>query len=110
MEKVAAPKVLWHVVLISFRPETPEEVRESVYECYQTLAEKCGGREAGIVSFTVERNLDLRKGIHLVELAVFRDDAAFQAFRAHPEHTKITDVLRDVADWQVGDFVHPHMP
>ena len=99
--------VLWHVVLISFRPEASEEVRQSVYDAYQVLAEKCGGEEAGIRSFAVERNLDLRKGVHLVELAVFRDDAALQAFRAHPEHTQITDVLRKIADWQVGDFTHP---
>src|SRR3989338_249902 len=68
-----------------------------------------GNDEGQTFIFAVERNLDLRKGVHLVELAIFRDDAALQAFRAHPEHTKITDVLREIADWQVGDFVHPHI-
>lgn len=103
MNKRHAEK-LWHVVLLSFRSETPESVREDVYRRYQTLQEDCGGATAGILFFNVQKNLDLRKQVHLVEIAVFRDEAALQAFRAHPKHQELTNILRRAADWQVGDL------
>ncbi|MEK7195126.1 MAG: Dabb family protein [Patescibacteria group bacterium] len=100
-------QALWHVVLISFHGDTSLEERKMVWELYQSLAEDCGGEEAGIALFRVDWNLDLRKNVHLVEIAVFRDDAALQAFRNHPKHRKLTDIMRNIADWQVGDIHHP---
>lgn len=95
------------MVLISFKEGTPEETRKEVYDLYQTLAEDCGGKEAGILYFKVDYNLDLRKNVHLVEFAIFRDNEALQAFRVHPGHSKVTNLLREVADWKVGDFMAP---
>lgn len=96
-------KALWHIALISFRPDAPEEIRKEIFDQYQTLAEDCGGRDTGILFWKVAHNLDLRKNVHLVEIAVFKDDAALQAFRGHPKHKELTDVLSKVADWWVGD-------
>mgnify|MGYP001608183030 CR=1 FL=1 len=98
---------LVHVVLISFKPETPEETKQWIYQKYQTLEQDCGSKDAGILYWRVQENLDLRKGVHLVEVAVYTDNDALQAFRNHPKHKEITDVLRDVADWQVGDITCP---
>jgi hypothetical protein len=97
--------VLWHIVLISFKSDAPEAVRQEVYERYQTLAEECGGEKEGILLFKVEHNLDLRKNVHLIEIAVFRSDEDLQRFRVHPKHKEITDILCSIADWQVGDIV-----
>lgn len=99
--------VLVHVVLIKVRPDCPANVREDIYRRYQTIREEAGGTQAGILHFALEENLDTRKGITWVEVAYFRDDAALQAFRAHPAHAAITDRLREVADWFVGDYVGP---
>lgn len=96
--------VLWHVVLISFHGNAPEAVRQEVYQRYQTLAEECGGEDAGILLFKVEQNLDLRKNVHLVEIAAFRSNEDLQLFRVHPKHKELTDILCTVADWQVGDI------
>ncbi len=95
--------MLWHVVLISYRPDAPEDRKAAVWERYQTLDKDCGGREAGILLWLVRNNHDLRKNIHLVEISLFRDDVALQAFRAHPKHVELTDITREIADWQVGD-------
>jgi quinol monooxygenase YgiN len=95
---------LWHVVLLSFRPGTPETVRHEVFNRYQTLASDCGGADAGILFFAVHENLDLRKNVHLVEIAVFENEAALQRFRQHPKHGELTNILRVHADWQVGDL------
>lgn len=98
---------LWHLVLISFRPDVSKVTRDRIYDQYQTLSEACGGKGAGIQFFKVEHNLDLRKNVHLVELAVFDDNDALQRFRRHPVHAALTDQLSKVADWQVGDFIYP---
>ena len=98
---------LFHVVLISFQESVQETSREEVYNRYQTLAVDCGGREAGIIFFKVEKNLDPRKGAHLVEIAVFRDNEALQQFRVHPKHKELTEILCRIADWQVGDITSP---
>lgn len=97
--------VLWHVVLISFHNNTPETVRQEIYNRYQTLADECGGEKAGILLFKVDHNLDLRKNVHLVEIAVFRSNEDLQRFRVHPKHKELTDILSTAADWQVGDIV-----
>lgn len=99
---------LWHVVLTSFRPDVPESTKQDIYNRYQTLAEDCGGKEAGIIFWRVDHNLDLRKNVHLVEIAIFRDNAALQSFRQHPKHQEITNILREIADWQVGDIMSPY--
>jgi len=96
--------VIVHVVLISFRPDTTPEQRHQVLLDYQGLGERCGGKDAGIILWQVDRNLDQRKNWHLVELAAFRDDAALQRFREHPAHAQASTVLREIADWAVGDI------
>ena len=95
---------LWHVVLISFHPKTNEDVRDTVYDQYQSLAEDCGGQDAGIIYWQVDRNIDLRKNVHLVEIAIFENDDALQRFRNHPKHQSLTNLLSQIADWQVGDI------
>lgn len=96
--------MLWHVVLISFKPGISEEKKQEVYDRYQALNEDCGNRKAGILFWRVERNLDLRKGDDLVEIAIFRNWEARETFRAHPKHTELTDILREVADWRLGNI------
>jgi hypothetical protein len=99
-------EVLRHVVLISFKENTPESVMRDIYDRYQTLADDCGGREAGILSWVARRNLDLRKGVHLVVIAAFTGNDALQAFRMHLKHKVLVDgILSKVADWQIGDIM-----
>jgi len=93
--------VYW-TVMIRFKDGTSKEVKQRVYDMYQTLADDCGGKDAGILSWMVDYNVDTRKGYELVEFALFRDEAALEAFRAHKNHGKLTDFLRQHADWVIG--------
>jgi len=86
------------MVLIFWQPDAPQETCEEILADYQTLAEECGGREAGIRFFHVSPNIDNRKGEGLVELAVYDDAESFQAFRTHPAHVAIANKLSQVAD------------
>lgn len=102
---------LAHIALISFYDGTPEEVRQRIFSMYQTLAEDCGGEEAGILEWHTGWNHDCRVKLgrvwDLVEVTRFRDNDALQAFRAHPKHVELTTLLRNHADWVVGDTEVP---
>ena len=102
--------VLHHVVLISFGTNVSEATRQKIYDMYQSLGSDCGGKEAGVLFFHVGKNLDTRKNIHLVEVAMYRDNAALQAFRVHPNHKMLTDILCADPDtkWWVGDSIGPY--
>jgi len=100
--------ILRYIVLISFKPGVLSDIREKVYRHYQTLGEKCGGKKAGILDWRVEHNLDLRKGVHLVEVAVFKNNKSLQTYRRHPAHVDfVENLVRHVADWQVGALYEP---
>lgn len=98
---------LHHVALIKFHEGVPREIQEEIFSRYQTLAEDCGGAASGILFFKVDWNRDLRKGVQLVERAIFEDDDALQRFREHPKHAELAGILRQCADWWVGDTVAP---
>ena len=96
--------MLWHIALISIRNEVDNVAREEIFRLGQELGERCGGASAGINVWKFQRNLDLRKGVHLVQVSVFRDGESFKAFRQHEAHQRFVEVLREVADWTIGDF------
>jgi hypothetical protein len=59
----------------------------------------------GILFWQVDHNLDQRKAWHLVQFSVFRDEAAFERFRARPAHKQMNSISRETADWVVGDIL-----
>lgn len=97
-------RCLQHVVAISFKLDASEAERQKAWGMYQILGDECGGRGAGILYWKVDWNLDQRKGYHLVESVIFTDWDALQAFRAHPNHQGVFDLMRRIADWVVADL------
>ena len=95
---------LAHAVLVSFREHASKEQRESIAAQYETLGEVCGGEKAGILFWQAGLNLDQRKNWHIVQFSIFRDRDALQRFRAHPAHARLTEIMRSLADWAVGDI------
>ena len=86
-----------------------EKVR-SALERFQTLARDCGGHKAGILYWDVDRNLDERKYVHLVQLGLFHGDDAFHAFLDHATHKQLKEDFREIADWQAGDLHGKTLP
>jgi heme-degrading monooxygenase HmoA len=58
----------------------------------------------GIVELTVRESLDTRKGIVIMFNSLFTDEAAFQAYRAAPQHKQVANRMREIADWWVADY------
>lgn len=61
-------------------------------------------RPDGALKWVIERSLDERKGIVIVEDTTFVDQAALEAFRVSAAHQASVDYMREWADWVVGDF------
>jgi len=49
--------------------------------------------------------MDLRKNVHLVEVALFRDKDSFENFKNHKRHKEVVELLKVSANWFVGDIV-----
>lgn len=58
----------------------------------------------GTSKWVIERSLDERKGVVIVEDATFDDQAALDAFRVSEEHRDAVEFMRENADWLVGDW------
>lgn len=58
----------------------------------------------GLVSWSVKRSLDERKGIVVAEVAVFEDAAAFERFRSSPSHQAAGRMLSEISDWVIADW------
>lgn len=97
---------LYHIVFISFKENITTEDRKHAEDLYKKLQEE-SLKDVGTLFFTVVPNQDLRKNIHLVEVAVFKDRDAFERFHNLPAHTKVSHFMRDIANWYVGDVDLP---
>jgi hypothetical protein len=93
-----------HIVLFKFYDHVTPARRTEIRQSMAGLSERCGGAAAGILSWAAEWNLNRKKGYELIEIAIFADQAALDAFQAHPEHVAFAQEMREVADWVVGDL------
>ena len=95
---------LFHTILFSFLPETSQEIKQEIISRFSTLGEDCGGKKEGILFFSAKENLDTRKNIHLVEIAIFDSESSFKKFKEHQKHKEIVEILKNSTDWYVGDI------
>jgi heme-degrading monooxygenase HmoA len=59
----------------------------------------------GIREWRVEASLDGRKGLMVVEVGLFDDAQAFQAFRESPAHARVSARMQEISDWWVADYL-----
>lgn len=108
-----ADKPFVHTVHQTFHMHTPQETIRELLESFQNLNEACGGSEAGILFWKVGLNTYRSKKsseqkpvkrVDMVQVAIFKSDAAFQRFRADPAHVALKEKLKMHADWEPGDL------
>ena len=87
--------VLRHVILFRLREGADADT------AMRLLRES---RPEGALRWVVERSLDERKGVVLIEDATFVDADALQSFRDSEAHERSAAYLREWADWVVGDW------
>ncbi|KAF2990993.1 Dabb family protein [Methylocystis sp. MJC1] len=95
---------LTHVVLVSFYSELSQAAREEALFNFRQLGNNCGGRDAGILFWKADWNLDRRKNYHLMVVSIFENEDALRNYAAHPKHKDFASSLSKMADWIVGDI------
>jgi hypothetical protein len=87
---------LRHIILFKLYPQAdPEEVLHRL----RSLAS-----EPGLLEWRIERSLDERKGIVIVQDSLFTSRAALDTFRVAPAHVEVAAFLSQRADWLVADY------
>ncbi len=86
-----------HVVLFRLHDDADAERAVEVLERSRP--------SSGLVSWTIRRSIDERKGVVIAEVAVFDSPAAFADFRASARHREAGAHLAEVADWTVADWI-----
>ncbi len=99
--------VLLHTIHFKPREDTSPLRVGAILALGMHLGERCGGYGAGILFWEFTRNLDTRKGVELVEVAVFESQEAFDRFRAHPAHASFAEECAQHLNWTVADIMVP---
>lgn len=91
-----------HVVLFRVHDHVDDATVDDAIRGLQGLADL-----PGVLEWTVRLSDDVRKGRVIVENALFADRDALDGFRAHPRHAQTSAVMREIADWWIGDYEEP---
>lgn len=88
-------KVLRHVILFRLREGADAERGLTLLRSF---------RPPGTLRWVIERSLDERKGVVIVEDATFDSQEALDAFRVSEDHADAVAFMRENADWLVADW------
>lgn len=91
---------LRHIVLFRVHDGVTADRLSEAVDCLDSL-----GTIPGILEWTVRLSTDDRKGVVIVENALFESRASLEVFAAHPDHQVSAERLRNMADWWIGDYV-----
>ena len=97
MAELPADRPVRHIILFRVYPDAdPDEVLRRL----RSLREL-----PGVLEWRVERSLDERKGVVVLQNSLFSSLQALRSFRVGPEHVEVADFLSRSADWLVADHL-----
>ena len=88
-------KTLRHVILFRLREGADADRALELLRSF---------RPPGTTKWVIERSIDERKGVVIVEDATFESQEALDAFRTSDDHAEAVAFMRENADWFVGDW------
>ena len=93
----AAEQPVRHVILFRLYDDAdPDEVLQRLRSL---------GDLPGLLAWRVERSLDERKGVVLVQDSLFASLPALHSFRDAPRHVEVAEFMSRHADWLVADYL-----
>ena len=90
-----------HIILFKIRDNVDNEKIDAAVHLLKQLGE---GNE-DILEWEVEKSLDSRKGIVIVENSLFTNKGALDAFSSSEKHKKVGEFMKQISDWLIGDYV-----
>jgi hypothetical protein len=91
---------LRHIVLFSLKPTLTDAERDEAVHLLRNL----GNRSDGVLEWSVELSRDTRKGVIIVENALFVDEQAYDVFRTSALHQATGQRMSLIADWLIADY------
>jgi len=95
------PEKLRHIVLFTLK-STDEEICAQAIQVLNTINVDPSN---GLLEWNIKKSLDTRKGVIIVENALFQNREAFDLFRASDAHIKLGQVMSQISDWIIGDYL-----
>jgi hypothetical protein len=71
------------------------------------LLRPLGHANPDVLELTAEQSLDTRKGIVVIENALFANAEAFARFKESEGHKEVGEKMSQLADWLVADYIEP---
>lgn len=100
IEKLAKGSIR-HIILFKLYEEIDPKLEIKAIQLLQALGEGDGG----ILEWRVERSMDTRKGVVIIESGLFKDGQAYERFRKSKKHLETVNFMKQIADWTVGDYI-----
>ena len=89
-----------HIVFFHFRKDVSAVLKEKALACLRDL----GSDNEAIIEWSIVESQDTRKGIIIVENALFSSEEAFKDFHASLKHTNAAKIMSEISDWWIGDY------
>lgn len=89
-----------HTVMFKLHDNVSNEVRAEAVKRLTSL-----GSEPGVLKWVIKESIDTRKGQIIIEHALFEGQEAYHAFRTSPAHMEVSNFMKEIADWWVGDYL-----
>ena len=87
--------MLTHIVIWKYRAEVPQATREQHVAKLRSLSSLVPEIEGFSVGFDI---LHLSRSYNSGLVALFRDQAAFEAYTVHPDHVKVAEFGRAISE------------
>lgn len=92
---------LRHIILFKIKDSVDESRINHAIELLRSL----GKNDDSILEWRIEKSLDERKGIIIVENSLFKSEEDLLSFRSSEKHLKVVDFMKEIADWTNGDYI-----
>jgi quinol monooxygenase YgiN len=95
-----------HIVTFRLKKDTPSERREEVLEQLKKALEALPGKIKEIAAYEVGTNIAHSPAAHdLVLVSGFKSPEDLEAYRVHPEHQKVVELIKKTtSDRVVVDY------
>lgn len=91
---------LRHIVLFKLYEGISQEKEAKAVQLLKQLGEDSDD----ILSWKIEKSLDTRKGMIIVENGLFKNANALEAFRLSEKHAHVSAFMKQIAHWLAGDY------
>ena len=90
-----------HIILFRIKDNVSENTRQNALN----QLGKLGHGHSGLETWHIHESLDTRKGHILIQEGVFTTEEDFKQFQNTKLHLEVGNVMKEIADWWIGDYI-----